>query len=239
MGSAKVRNEKDLKPFWSQESDEITEKLWLPTETDSIDLISTCPKGPPTDTLTERSWFSIKQKLRQKDESLPTPLQLSQYSLRGERVVPSNEKIPVRTLKIRIFPNETEKTKLKTMFHQQRWYYNAMVNLYFSNEIKKKNTRYNASELRELLLKYSYSQERSGNVVFHDYTFDENGKEFPIPHWWSRKDIHTRLPRGAVCKFTYSLNSANSNLKNGNIKGFQMKFQTKKSVTNYLHFEDI
>jgi IS605 OrfB family transposase len=49
---------------------------------------------------------------------------------------------------------------------------------------------------------------------------------------------HSRLPRGAIEKYASSLNSAISNLKNGNISHFNMKFRSKRSPTDYLSFED-
>ena len=53
-------------------------------------------------------------------------------------------------------------------------------------------------------------------------------KNFQYLNGGKRKEIHSRLPRGAVCKFTSSLNSAISNIKNGNIKKFEMKYRSKK-----------
>ena len=243
LDQASTLKEKVLTPFWTQESKEISKKLWLPTETDSVDLISTSSRELSKSIPAEKSWFSIKQKLPLKKKLLTTCFPSSQYSLQGSmvsEVTRSNGKLgssPVRTLKIRIFPDETEKLKLQSMFEQQRWYYNAMVNVFQFHDIEKKG-KYSMYTLRDLLMKFRYVEEHGDTLIFQDLVFDENAREFPIPDWWERKDIHSRLPRGAVCKFTSSLNSAVSNLKNGNIRKFEMRFQTKKSVTNYLHFED-
>jgi len=56
--------------------------------------------------------------------------------------------------------------------------------------------------------------------------------------WERRESVHNRIPRGAVAKFTSSLNSAISDKKNKNCKNFEMKFMSRKSPAEYLHFED-
>ena len=238
-----TQKEKGLTPFWTRESKEISKKLWLPTETDSVDLISISSKELYKNTPTEKSWFSIKQKLPLKKKLSKICFPLSQYSLQGSmvsEVTDLNGELknkPVRTLKIRIFPDKDEESKLKLMFEQYRWYYNAMVNIFYLHDIKKQK-KYSMYAMRDLLSKYSYKEEQEGNFIFQEFIFDENRKENPIPDWWERKDVHSRLPRGAVCKFVSSLNSAVSNLRNGNIKAFRMELKTKKDCSNYLHFED-
>ncbi len=133
---------------------------------------------------------------------------------------------PVKTLKIRIFPDKKEKDKLNLMFEQFHWYYNAMVNVFYLHEIEKQR-KYS---MRDLLMKHRYKEEHEGNLIFTEFVFDENVNKFPIPEWWRNEGVYSRLPRGAVCKFVSSLNSAVSNVKNGNIKNFRMEFKTKKNI---------
>ena len=240
LDRALTLREKVLTPFWTQGSEETSRKLWLPTETDSVDLISNSSKGLSENTQTEKSWFSIEQKLPLRKKLSKTCFQSLPYSLRGSTVSEAAElkgeskNKPVRTLKIRIFPDEKEKIKLEMMFEQFRWYYNATVNIFYFHENKKRG-KYS---MRELLMNYRYHEEREGRFIFQEFIFDENRKKFPIPDWWEDEKIHNRLPRGAVCKFNSSLNSAVSNVKNGNIKKFRMRLKTKKDSSNYLHFED-
>lgn len=127
------------------------------------------------------------------------------------------------------------------MFEQFRWYYNTVltiVYLHFNDKnkhITDKN-KYSARTIRDLVMKYDYIEEIKDNFCFQDYVYNEDRKAFPKPEWWDK--VHSRLPRGAVNKFIYSLNSALTNYKRKNNKGFDMKFMTKKSPTEYLHFED-
>ena len=39
-----ILKEKELKPFWTKQSEEISRKLWLPTKTDYQDSVLTCSK---------------------------------------------------------------------------------------------------------------------------------------------------------------------------------------------------
>jgi IS605 OrfB family transposase len=124
---------------------------------------------------------------------------------------------------------------------QFRWYYNATLNIIYNHygyENICKNKLF-ASKTRDLLGKYDYVEEKHGNLLFQSFKYNEDmkGKMF-VPPWWKDKTPHSRLPRGAVDKFVYSLNSAISNYKNKNTTHFKMKYRTKKSDTDYLHFED-
>ncbi len=191
----------------------------------------------------EKSWFSIKQKLPLKknlsttcSQSLRFSPQESMVSEVGELKGKSKNKL-VRTLKIRIFPDETEKSKLNLMFEQFRWYYNAMVNIFYLHDIEKQQ-KYSMYSMRDLLMNHRYKEETEGNLIFTEFVFDKNVNKFPVPEWLEDKGVHNRLSRGAVCKFVSSLNSAVSNVKNGNIKNFRMEFKTKKEHSNYIHFED-
>lgn len=125
------------------------------------------------------------------------------------------------------------------MFNQFRWYYNAIltvVYLYYGNNLLAKK-KYSQYSVRDIFRKYQYTEKLSGHLLFQDWIFSEERNELPVPEWWNGK-VHSRLPRGAINKFVSSLNSAISNFRNGNISKFQMKFRSKKSITDYLNFED-
>ena len=244
--------EKVLTPFWTSHSKETSEKLWLPTKIDCVDSVlnssfesSKAPMG--------KSWFSIKKKHPQKKNSLMTSFQSSQFSLpdsMDSKVTQLKTKYgkppPValktlKTLKIRLFPNQEETKKLKMMLEQYRWYYNATVAIVYQHYGADKITdikSYSNRSVRDLIRKYEYTEEEFEHLVFQSFEYKEERDETPIPPWWNKNEVHSRLPRGASDKFTSSLNSAISNYKNGNVKHFEMKFMSKKKPTEYLHFED-
>ena len=241
--------EKVLTPFWTSQSKEISEKLWLPTKIDCVDSVlnssfesSKAPMG--------KSWFSIKKKHPQKKNSLMTSFQSSQFSLpdsMDSEVTQLKTKygkpppVALKTLKIRLFPNQEETKKLKMMLDQYRWYYNATVAIVYQHYGADKITdikSYSNRSVRDLIRKYEYTEEEFEHLVFQSFEYKEERDETPIPPWWNKNEVHSRLPRGASDKFTSSLNSAISNYKNGNVKHFEMKFMSKKKATEYLHFED-
>ena len=239
-----------LTPFWTQQSTEMSKKLWLPTEIDCVDSVLNSSKKSSPPAPMGKSWFSITSKHPQKKNSLTTSFQSSQYSLPDSmdfEATPSekkSEKKPLRTLKIRLFPTQEEKKQLQTMFDQFRWYYNAILTIVYLHYGYKKisNARkYFFETIRDLLRKYEYTEELvkgdGVNFIIQDFVYDKNRSKNPQPSWWD-KDPHSRIPRGAVAKFVSSLNSAISNYKAGHNKGFDMKFRSKKNPTEYLHFED-
>lgn len=241
-----ISKEKVLTPFWTNQSKVISDKLWLPTKIDYVDSVLNSSKESYDNNLMGKSWFSIKKKHPLKKNSLMTSFQSSQFFLpdsMDSEVTLSKTKLeskPLRTLKIRLFPNKEEKTKLNTMLDQYRWYYNSTLTIvymhYGHKNILKKN-KYSNYTIRDLLRKYEYTEDVSGNLVFKDFVYNKKRNELMVPAWWEN-NVHSRLPRGASNKFTSSLNSAISNKKNGNIINFNMKYMTKKNPTEYLNFED-
>lgn len=248
-----ISKEKDLTPFWTQQSKEISEKLWLPTEIDCVDSVLNSSKEY-SQTPMGKSWFSIKKKLPQKKNSLMTSFQLSQFSLPesmdseatkskmkskkpGEE---KEEKKQVKTIKMRIFPSEDDKKELNIMFNQFRWYYNTFLTLFYTHYGHENILKYNSYSnysVRQIFRKYEFTEETLDHLTFQDFKYDESRNETMVPSWWE-KQVHNRLPRGVIKKLVTNMNSAITNYKNKNISKFDLKFMSKKKPTEYLHFED-
>jgi putative transposase len=110
------------------------------------------------------------------------------------------------------------------------------MDTHFDNILEKK--KYSSYTVRDIFRKYDYEEEEwTENLVCKQFIYNEDKNELPIPEWW-KGQVHSRLPRGAINKFVYSLNSAISNFKNGNIRKFEMKYRSKNNLTDYLNFED-
>lgn len=247
--------EKDLKPFWTKESKEISNKLWLPTEIDCVDSVLNSSKESFPNTLMGKSWFSIKKKHPLTKNSLMTSFQSSLFShpecmdveavklkkkLKKKKKKKVNEK-KYKTIKFRLFPTKEEEKRLQLQFQQFRWYYNSAVNIVYNHygydNILKKDD-YSNYTIRDLLRQYDYVETQYNNLTFSEYVFDENRNEIFVPHWWAKESVHCRIPRGASDKFTSSLNSAITNFKEKNINKFIMKYRTKKNPTDYIYYED-
>lgn len=251
LDQVSISKEKDLIPFWNMQSKEISKKLWLPTKIDYVDSVLSSSKTLLQNNPMGKSWFSIEKKLPLKKNLLMTSFQLSQFSLpdsMDSEVVKSKiksenkqkEEKKIKTLKFRIFPSEKEKEDIHLMFDQFRWYYNSSLTIFYLHygydKILNKN-KYSNTTFRDILRKYRYEENTIGNLTFKDFVYDKDRNELMIPEWWNN-NVHSRLPRGAVNKFISSINSAITNYKNKNINKFQMHFISKKSNTQYLHFED-
>lgn len=149
--------------------------------------------------------------------------------------------VKIKTLRIRAFPNDTEKAELKLIFEQFRWYYNATLDIFghISDDDIKSITYKNhvvATKLRDLIRKYEYVEQPENNVIVKKFVRNEDRNAIPDPKFWDK--VHSRIPRGASDKFTSSINAAISNEAARNIKSFEMKPLTKKDDTMYVHFED-
>lgn len=259
LDQVSILKEKDLKPFWTMQSKEISEKLWLPTKIDCVDSVLNSSKESFSNTLKGKSWFSIKRKHPHMKNLLMTSFQSSLFSLpdymdlevvksktksknqsqkKKSQIVQKNvEKL--KTLKFRLFPTEDEKEQLQIQFDQFRWYYNSTLTIFYNhygrNNILNKD-KYSNITVRDILRKYDYVETETDTLKFIDYVFNETKNEIFRPHWWS--DVHNRIPRGAVDKFISSINSAISNFKNKNISSFKMKYRNKKNPIDYIHYED-
>lgn len=233
-----------LKPFWTEQSKEISKKLWLPTKIDYVDSVLSSSKESSLNKV-EKSWFSIMKKHHHKKNLSTTSSLLSQFSLpesMDSEVMNSKTKLKtkLKTIKFRLFPTQEEKNKIHKYMDQFRWYYNTIltiVGIEMKNNNIKKSNHYSYFTFNKLLRNYEYVETREDGFLIKDLIKDENRNKIPIPEWWLN-DVHSRVPRGAVFKFTTSLNSATSNLKNGNIKSFNMNYMTKKSTSEFLYFED-
>src|ERR1700730_18439027 len=81
-----LNQEKVLTPFWTVLSKEISQKLWLPTETDSVDSVLSSSKESSTSPMGS-SWFSIEKKCPPKKNLSTTWSQLLPSSLLDSTVL--------------------------------------------------------------------------------------------------------------------------------------------------------
>jgi IS605 OrfB family transposase len=265
LDQASTLKEKDLTPYWTQQSKVISEKLWLPTEIDYVDSVLNSMNELSNNTPMGKSWFSIKNKHLQKKNSLMTSFQLSQYSLPDSmdyevinsktksknKLVNKTDSKKIKTLKVRLFPSDKEKDEIKLMMDQQRWYYNAtlsIMNKNYTPEQLIKPDSWSYIHIRDLIRGYEYSEtikkENNKEIIERDFIKKDNNTDYPFPRngktneeWW-KDSVNGRVIRGASKKFTTSLNSGISNLKSKNISSFRMSYLSRKEPVSYLHFDD-
>jgi len=115
------------RPFWTPVYNELSEKLWLPTETDLVDLPSTLLNS------SSRKVVEHSQCLTTTETSLPkmncqkTCYQLSTSSTvdKWEREAIKPEKL--KTVKIKIYPTLRQQRKLDDIINTHRFVYNRTL----------------------------------------------------------------------------------------------------------------
>ena len=196
-------------PYWTIQSQEISQKLLLPTETDCADsdLKSSNESWSPKE---EGSWFSIRKNSQQNRNSSRISSLLQPCSALNSTVcvvTHSEEKLGIRikykkptrtkkkykTLKVRLFPTENEEKKLLAECAHHRWYYNAFLDVFDMKEHlekleqSKKDEEYADSvswrKVRDSLRKYEYIEELKGNFRWCEFKYDEKRDSYPKPNW--------------------------------------------------------
>lgn len=115
--------EKDFSPYWNQLAAEMSERLWLPTETDFAASDLSLSDGFVTSTIQD-SWFSTSLACHQA-KSLPKTYWQCLESLAQECTdLGSTE---TRSRKIRIYPNPEQRKTLQSWFGSARFSYNETI----------------------------------------------------------------------------------------------------------------
>lgn len=137
-------NGKDLQPFWNEFCREMSKRLWLPTETDSVDLVSsslsTLLKGTA-----EKSWFSTIPLYRRSESSSKTYYQSSTHSHVDCMVL---ENTVVRSRKIKIYPTAEQRIVLRRILGISRYAFNQTIDY-----LRQPDTMANWMSLKTTLIK--------------------------------------------------------------------------------------
>ena len=235
----------NLAPFWNNNFQEISRKLYFPSQSDNASFIL----KRTNNTAMGSSWFTIQSNKTNIPESL---LQGKKYVIQnhlGEESFECKGKSRARpklhnptglkSLKIRLFPSAQQKEELKLYFEQFRWYYNAALSIlnkdYTQDQIlETKWTGNNDFRVSVLSHEYRESSNSDGTILKE---FIKGTKDTKLKHQgWTK--VHCRIPRGAICKLSYALDSAISKLRNRSISKFEMHPLTKKDASHFIHFGD-
>jgi len=121
------RKENVLKPFWNNQRKEISQKLWLPTETDCVDLVSNSYSGS-LKSMALNSLFSIEKITNPMIKNSQTTFSPSFTSTLVDKWVEED----IRCRKIRIYPTTNQKKMFKN------WIDTFIIVLYMHlNKVKK------------------------------------------------------------------------------------------------------
>ena len=263
LGQVLILTEKDLIPFWTSRSKEISKRLWLPIQIDSAASVFPFSKDL-SNTEVGGSWFSIKRAtqllpLQEKNlwktfwpslHVLPPKSTVSDLPVSKDQSQPAQERkkkrkivtrrrkcqVQCKTMKFRFFPNDQQKKALEQYREYYRYYYNMALEVW--------NTKVCAhtDDLRDELRKYTYiyTDDPTHKGKLHK---NQQQNSYFIPKFWQNADIkvHNRVIRGAVHKLVGAIESAQSNLEAGNNNVFTIHFKSKKqeeSKNSAITFDD-
>ena len=132
-----IGKEKVLKPFWTKECEEISQKLWLPTETDCVDShLNSSKTYLKQEALNSLSWTETNIN----PEILNSPKTFSPSCMFIHVDKWANDGI--KTKKIRIYPTVNQRLILKQWIGTSRYVYNKAL------DTAKKLGKYNFYTLR-------------------------------------------------------------------------------------------
>ena len=243
--------EKDLEPFWNKYSKEMSERLWLPLKTALPDSDLICSNSFSIDSV-PHSIVSIPLNANPKNKNLQkTYLQSLQFSRQN---ITEKENTVKVTRKIRIYPNKKQKKFFNKCFGVSRFIYNETVK-FVNKKYKEKTNSLNKQRKNgciaivknkqcsnELHSKYFCEKHEKvkiknnikvslpylrKNVLVNDSEITENNK------WLKEIPYDTR--QLSIKEFVGAYKSALSNYRNGNNKGFQMKYKSKRNQTQSFH----
>ena len=201
---------KDLKPFWTKQSKDISDKLWLPTKIDSVDSDSNLLKVSSTPIVKDKSWFSTTISYPQKSN---LPKTFYKYLPSSQPELTDSESTLVKSRKIRIFPDTAQKQILKEWFGVSRWFYNRAVD-HIENKCKGK-----------LPSKFS----------LRDSLKNQETRSFDIPDWCAT-GVPERVISGSVMDCHKSYKSNFAKMKKKQIDHFKVHYRTKKQGDQSLYF---
>ena len=200
LGLALTGKDQGLKPFWSPACTEISQSLWLPTETDCAGLHSSLSKSLWT-TTTSNSWFSTQKLENPAQMNSQKTFSPSYMFIRTEKW----EKEGIRARKIKLYPTVDQKKLLKSWMGTARYVYNRA--LVYSKETK-------VFDWKQLRNRFVTAKHRDGSINDQVQPW-----ELKTP-----KDIRA----GSVRDMSKAYKTAFSQLRSGNITKFGLNFRSKK-----------
>ncbi len=225
------------RPFWNTQCQEFSKKLWLPTEIDSRVSGSNSSSELLKYKAEKSQFWKILETCQQNKSWLKTYYQSFISTTADKWEKEDIEKKLYKTKTIRLIPTQSQKQTFQEWRHTARYVYNkTLATLKSSNDIKTKydlrnelvtKTSYKCSECKKLSKSLEcQSCHVSCEVIKNDSVAD----------WETKTPKEIRF--SALKSVLTSYKSANTNLKNGNISGFNLGFK-KKSRTSKRDCIDI
>ena len=192
-----ISKEKDFLNFWNKSCLEMSKKLLSLTKTDYADLDLNSWRELQSSTIA-KSWFWEKHNSPLKKNLFKTLFPSSMYSHVGFM---DSENTLVRSKKIRIYPNKSDKLKYKQYLGLSRYWYNQAINylkqegtkasIYEVRKIQKNNHpewAFNCPQrIREHAMLEACKAVKNAKLKFKQF------KQFQEVHYRRKKDVKQRF----------------------------------------------
>ena len=244
-----ILREKDLTPFWTNYSNTISKKLWLPRTTDLVDLglnsFNQClPNSMPHSHLLIPNKLNLLNKNYHK--TLSPLLQCFPQNTTGSASI-------IYTRKIRIYPSNEQKKYFNSCFGANRYFFNKTVE--FINEAPEKLKIYKQAGCIYRCFeqdqccndtkteKHLYCQEHIKQKSKLGYKLNLQTlrskiikKELQNNEKW-QKDVPYNTRQLAIKECIGAFKSGLTNLKRGNIDSFELKYKRRKNPRQMFHVD--
>lgn len=194
-----ISKEKDYNPFWNEQYEELSEKLWLPIKTDCQDLPLTLSNGSLSNEM-EKSQYWMKKFTSQQSKNLQKTYSQLCISTHADKW--DGDDIKLKTLKIRLRISSKQKQILLDWMNTTRYVFNKTL-----NQIKNYNHSINFYDLRNKLV-----------IAKNNTLTDWELKTPKDVRAGAVKDVvtayktaFTNLKRNNICKFDINFKTKKSN----------------------------
>lgn len=257
-----ISREKVCRPFWTPAYKKLSEKLWLPIETDcaASGLNSSNTLSP--NLVEELQCCKILQVERVSRNLQMTcwPSFMSSLVDKWEDEV-TDEKKMLKMLQVRIFPTQKQRNRLDEFIDTSRYVYNktvaaikhghkvnwmALRTLLVTNKSSTNNVTYIAkkSQLQALHEQKKQIQDKNDiatiddNILLCRKELRDIAKTLPLVKNNGVLDFEINTPKdvrsAAVATVCSAYKSGFSNLKKGNIKFFNIEYKSKKDPEQWM-----
>lgn len=238
---------RDLKPFWNNYSKEISKESWLPIKTDLQDFHLNSSSGFSKNL---EEYLKVSKKKPEKTETSSTTSWKFSQSLQPDTM--DEESTKIKTLKIRIQPNTLQKNMFNKFLSAHRYFYNqsvAEINNRYSSRIKEFTNNPTCvccddkKEPDSFTCKKHHNKQLPWKLNINRISIRtsllKKNKDIKSsdPEVW-QKDIPYDTRELAINSAISAYKSAVTNYKNGNIKKFNLSFQTRKKKTGIFWVND-
>lgn len=227
-GQGSTSNERGCSPFFDEQKKDVYDRLWLPQKIECVDSPLSSSSSSWKNAVPSSKFCSKKTTLRK--GSSPTTSCLSFKSSAAAETEGGGNKL-LRARKIRLKPTPHQRNVLEMFASHHRYTYNKTM-AFVKKDLKRLNKLRLRNKFVTLMIKPRLKVEepkKKGEKKIVTYG------EPKMNSWFKRRGWLLKTPKmirqSAVEEVAKNMKSGLTNLKNGNIKHFDMRFLSRKKGT--------